>query len=191
MRRDGYLPLNTHLVPLSNGLVSSTLNDMSQQTLLTVSEGGIPAQVETILDLVGATDQVHNSITTQRDARISTVPLSESLAIPLASDIPAGETPAEWPEDVRGMPAYRPVNRELDYSVRPMGANNIEWTFLQFMFTGVRVVGVSVKRGCEGMGADAFCDSLRIGRGGGRLGELRMKCSSTRLGASGRHVVYV
>jgi hypothetical protein len=114
-----------------------------QQTLLTVSEGGIPAQVETILDLVGAADQTHNSTTTQRDARISSVPLSESLAIPLEDEIPRGETPADWPADVRGMPAYRPVNRALDYSVRPMGANNIEWTFLQFMFTGVRVVGVS------------------------------------------------
>lgn len=119
------------------------LNTMSQQTLLTVSEGGIPAQVETILDLVGAADQAHNSTTTQRDARISSVPISESLAIPLTSDIPTAEPPADWPEDVRGMPAYRPVNRELDYSVRPMGANNIEWTFLQFMFSGVRVVGVS------------------------------------------------
>lgn len=115
---------------------------MSQQTLLTVSEGGIPAQVETILDLVGAADQSQSSTTTTRDARISTVPLEESLAIPLTDDTPVVENPAEWPEDVRGMPHYRPVNRHLDYSVRPMGANGVEWTFLQFMFTGVRVVGV-------------------------------------------------
>ncbi|KAI5450873.1 hypothetical protein NCC49_002614 [Naganishia albida] len=130
-----------------------------QQTLLTVSEGGIPAQAETILDLVGGTDQAHNSTSHRRDARIASVPLSESLAIPWEDEVPrgaAGESPADWPDEVRGMPAFRPVNTALDYSVRPMGANNIEWTFLQFMFTGVRVVGLANKawRGTVGKVTD-------------------------------------
>ncbi|KAJ9094997.1 hypothetical protein QFC21_005790 [Naganishia friedmannii] len=111
-----------------------------QQTLLTVSEGGIPAQVETVLDLVGATEQSNNSTAVARDARIATVPIEESLAIPEPVD---ATNPADWPEDVRGMPAYRPIDRNLDYSIRPMGANNIEWTFLQFMFSGVRVTGLA------------------------------------------------
>ncbi|KAJ9102965.1 hypothetical protein QFC19_004522 [Naganishia cerealis] len=111
-----------------------------QQTLLTVSEGGIPAQAETVLDLVGATEQSHNSTAIARDARISTIPVEESLAIPELVD---ATNPEDWPEDVRGMPDYRPINRNLDYSIRPMGANNIEWTFLQFMFSGVRVVGLA------------------------------------------------
>lgn len=111
-----------------------------QQTLLTVSEGGIPPPAERILNLVGAADQAHPSITTSRDARISSVPITESLAVPPAR--PAHiQNPEDWPA-LRGVPDYRPVDRNLDYSIRPMGANNIEWTFLQFMFSGVRIVGV-------------------------------------------------
>lgn len=114
----------------------------SQQTLLTVSEGGIPPPVDHMLSLVGSSDQSSPHTTTSHDARISSVPLAQSLAIPPAR--PAHiQNPVDWPTEVRGVPDYRPVDRELDYSVRPMGANNIEWTFLQFMFSGVRVVGVS------------------------------------------------
>ncbi|GHJ83652.1 hypothetical protein NliqN6_0054 [Naganishia liquefaciens] len=112
-----------------------------QQTLLTVSEGGIPPPAEHILNLVGAADQAEPSTATARDARISSVPISESLAIPPARPSHI-QNPEDWP-DVRGVPEYRPVDRHLDYSIRPMGANNIEWTFLQFMFSGVRVVGLA------------------------------------------------
>lgn len=117
-----------------------------QQTLLTVSEGGIPPPVDHVLSLVGAADQSEPSTTVARDARISSVPITESLAIPPAR--PAHiQDPEDWPSEVRGVPEYRPVDRNLDYSIRPMGANGIEWTFLQFMFSGVRVVGVSIGDG--------------------------------------------
>lgn len=113
---------------------------MSQQRTLTIGEGGIPEPVPSLLNLVGAADQSEASTSVARDARISSVPVEESHGIPPQRNDPQ---PEEWPNHLRGMPAYRPLDRHLDYSERPMGQNNIEYTFLLFMFTGVRAVGVS------------------------------------------------
>ncbi|RHZ62435.1 uncharacterized protein CDV56_100060 [Aspergillus thermomutatus] len=45
--------------------------------------------------------------------------------------------PANWPSNYRRMPAYRPVNRELDLSERPAGSNPAEFVFIQVMLHGV------------------------------------------------------
>ena len=111
-----------------------------QRSYTTVAEGGIPPVGDAILDLVGASDQSHPSQTIARDARISSVPIESSPAIPEARN---DESPANWPTEMRGVPDYRPLDRHVDYESRPMGQNNIEYTFLLFMFTGVRITGVS------------------------------------------------
>jgi len=56
------------------------------------------------------------------------------------------ETPSEWPDDHRRIPAYRPVNRELDQSQRRVYSSNAERVFLTLMFSGLQtnVVGVSM-----------------------------------------------
>jgi hypothetical protein len=111
-----------------------------QRSYTTVAEGGIPPVGDAILDLVGGSDQSHPSQTTARDARISSVSIESSPAIPEARN---DESPANWPTEMRGVPDYRPLDRHVDYESRPMGQNNIEYTFLLFMFTGVRITGVS------------------------------------------------
>jgi hypothetical protein len=126
---------------------------MSQQrSYTTVAEGGIPPAVPAVLDLVGASEQSHPSTSVARDARISSVPLDQSPAIPLPLPHDESESPVDWPVEMRGVPDYRPLDRHVDYASRPMGQNNIEYTFLLFMFTGVRITGVSTDSGrseCE------------------------------------------
>lgn len=126
---------------------------MSQQrSYTTVAEGGIPPAVPAVLDLVGASEQSHPSTSVARDARISSVPLDQSPAIPLPLPHDESESPVDWPVEMRGVPDYRPLDRNVDYASRPMGQNNIEYTFLLFMFTGVRITGVSMASGrseCE------------------------------------------
>lgn len=116
---------------------------MSQQrSLTTVAEGGIPPAAQEVLHLVGEQSaSTTASTTTSRDARISSVPLSQSLGLPLEE--PVINDPPEWPSDIRGMPHYRALDRNVDTSERPMGQNRIEGTFLFFMFNGVRIAGVS------------------------------------------------
>lgn len=51
--------------------------------------------------------------------------------------------PANWPTDHRRIPAYRPVNTELDQSERRVYQNPIERAFIGVMFTGVLLEAVS------------------------------------------------
>ncbi|GFF54571.1 hypothetical protein IFM58399_09855 [Aspergillus lentulus] len=44
---------------------------------------------------------------------------------------------ANWPSNYRRLPAYRPVNHELDQSERPAGSNLGEFVFIQVMLHGV------------------------------------------------------
>jgi hypothetical protein len=52
---------------------------------------------------------------------------------------PASETqnPSDWPTEHRRIPAYRPVNTELDQGERRVYQNGIERAFIGVMFTGV------------------------------------------------------
>ncbi|KAH7078763.1 hypothetical protein BKA63DRAFT_250644 [Paraphoma chrysanthemicola] len=64
---------------------------------------------------------------------------TESLDTSLnAHPIPAHQdTPAEWPTAHRRVPAYRPINTELDQGERRVYLNGIERAFVGVMFTGV------------------------------------------------------
>ncbi|KAI0471637.1 hypothetical protein GGR56DRAFT_677527 [Xylariaceae sp. FL0804] len=63
--------------------------------------------------------------------------------VPLRDHAPPGDdvaNPAGWPttaDDRRGVPRYRPINRELDLSQRPWGGSAPETAFVTVMFTGV------------------------------------------------------
>ncbi|KAF2111903.1 hypothetical protein BDV96DRAFT_649871 [Lophiotrema nucula] len=48
------------------------------------------------------------------------------------------QSPPEWPSHHRRIPAFRPINRELDQSQRRVYASAGERTFLTVMFTGVQ-----------------------------------------------------
>jgi hypothetical protein len=56
---------------------------------------------------------------------------------------PAVENPENWPEDYHNVPAYRPINRRLDYEERPGGTNPIERLFIYTMLHGVWFNAVS------------------------------------------------
>jgi len=116
----------------------------TQNTLLTASEGGIPPTVQHALHLIGADDQSKPSSHVDRDARISTVPLEESPAVPLPGQ--RAENPAWWPNLRRGMPDYREVERDTRAEDRPLGQNTGEFVFLCFMLSGVGIVSVSRAR---------------------------------------------
>ncbi|KAJ5751895.1 hypothetical protein N7520_008812 [Penicillium odoratum] len=57
---------------------------------------------------------------------------------PTNSLSPAPTTqPQNWPFDHRRIPAYRPISRNLDFSQRPSGANNVERVVITVMLHGV------------------------------------------------------
>lgn len=56
----------------------------------------------------------------------------------------ASPNPADWPTDHRRVPAYRPVNTQLDQSERRVYQNPIERAFIGTMFTGVFLQSVSM-----------------------------------------------
>lgn len=95
---------------------------------LSVSEGGIPSQVGYAIHLV-AGDEATQSRPSQaiaRDARIATVPVEESVAIPDAR--PPVQNPSYWPSDVRGVPNFRP-QEEVDFTTRPWVLQTISRVF--------------------------------------------------------------
>lgn len=63
-----------------------------------------------------------------------------------AHSAPSGQSsrqnPSDWPTEHRRVPAYRPVNTELDLSERRVYQNGIERAFVNVMFTGVYIESV-------------------------------------------------
>ncbi|KAH7146514.1 hypothetical protein EDB81DRAFT_795400 [Dactylonectria macrodidyma] len=57
----------------------------------------------------------------------------------LPESTPTHNNPAHWPTQYRRIPAYRPINRNLDLSERPNGANRAELLFVTVMLNGVRL----------------------------------------------------
>lgn len=51
--------------------------------------------------------------------------------------------PQTWPTDFRLVPSFRPINRGLDQTERPYGANLTERIFVTIMLRGVRMQSVS------------------------------------------------
>jgi hypothetical protein len=86
--------------------------------VLSASEGGIPPALGYAIQLVAGDEATQSQPSTAigRDARIATVPLEESVAVP--EPRPLFQNPAHWPSDVRGVPHYRP-QEEVDFTTRP------------------------------------------------------------------------
>lgn len=61
-------------------------------------------------------------------------------------DMSLEQNPSDWPTDYRRMPPQRPIQRDLDFGVRPAGMNTGEFVFIQVMLNGVRLNGVSNSR---------------------------------------------
>ena len=53
-----------------------------------------------------------------------------------------GNAPSDWEDNFRRVPAYRPIDTELDFASRNVYNNNIERAFVWNLFTGVRIVAV-------------------------------------------------
>ncbi|CAN8095658.1 unnamed protein product [Discula destructiva] len=51
--------------------------------------------------------------------------------------------PPGWDDQHRGVPPYRPINRDLDPIQRPFGGSPVGDAFVFTMFTGVSILSVS------------------------------------------------
>ena len=92
--------------------------------------------------------------------------------------------PPSWPRNYHRVPPHRPVNRDLDWSQRPLGANPGEKLFLNVMFTGVSSNAVSK------IDNTPYILVLTLRRAWHSFGERRegrclRRLSSTPLGANG------
>lgn len=54
-----------------------------------------------------------------------------------------GENPDWWPRNYQRIPAHRPINYQLDRSVRPVGSSTPEMCFILTMLGGVALLSVS------------------------------------------------
>ncbi|KAJ5952529.1 uncharacterized protein N7479_010942 [Penicillium vulpinum] len=89
------------------------------------------------------------SVTTTNTRETATVPLAilagyevhhsghEQLAPMIPPSTAPINQPPNWPADHHRIPAYRPINRSLDQSQRPPGANNLERVIITVMLHGV------------------------------------------------------
>lgn len=66
------------------------------------------------------------------------------VAPPNANPNPSHQNPDDWPTDRRRIPAYRPVQPDLDLSTRRVYLNPAERIFVTVMFMGVWTNGVSI-----------------------------------------------
>lgn len=109
----------------------------------TITElGGVPSEATKLSLLLNAdSEQDQRPPSPPRDARIASVSVTESRALPQPREI---NNPPNWPT-IRGTPDYVPREREIDFADRPLGANNGEFIFLIFMLSGVQVVTVSLR----------------------------------------------
>lgn len=79
-------------------------------------------------------DLHHSDDNTEVDTSLNAHPSPESST---------AQNPSNWPSEHRRVPAYRPVNYELDQSERRVYLNGIERAFVATMFTGVLLQSVS------------------------------------------------
>ncbi|KAH7402663.1 hypothetical protein BKA66DRAFT_449254 [Pyrenochaeta sp. MPI-SDFR-AT-0127] len=84
----------------------------------------------------------HSSTTEDVDTSLNVHPNPSSQA----------QNPSDWPTEHRRVPAYRPVNRELDQSERRVYQNGIERAFIGVMFTGVFLQSTASKVWRESLG---------------------------------------
>lgn len=67
---------------------------------------------------------------------------------PNARPIPdgTGQNPADWEDNYRRVPEYRPIDHTIDFAFRSTYTNNIERAFLWNMFNGIRIVSVCIEQ---------------------------------------------
>lgn len=69
----------------------------------------------------------------------------ETETVPVNTSQPQSNPP-DWPTHHRRIPAYRPMNRELDFAERPAGTGPlVEYAFIQVMLHGVWLNGVCTR----------------------------------------------
>lgn len=73
---------------------------------------------------------------TSGDAPAPAPPNADNPRAPVAN-------PPGWADQHRGVPPYRPINRNLDRSQRPLGGSPVGTAFVTTMFTGVSIMSVS------------------------------------------------
>lgn len=56
----------------------------------------------------------------------------------------AGNNPADWEDNFRRVPDYRPVDYDLDFAYRDTTQNGIERAFIWNMFSGIVLTSVRV-----------------------------------------------
>jgi hypothetical protein len=54
----------------------------------------------------------------------------------------AGNNPADWEDNFRRVPDYRPVDYDLDFAYRDTTQNGIERAFIWNMFSGIVLTSV-------------------------------------------------
>lgn len=72
---------------------------------------------------------------------------------PDASPAEPFQNPPGWHDEHRQVPPYRPINRNLDRSLRPWGSDGPETAFVMNMFTGVWVIAVGHFLPLSGIGS--------------------------------------
>lgn len=100
---------------------------------VTTTANPIHYQLEAVL----ADYDLHH--TEEHDPNLNAHPAPNS-----SSSAQSQQNPSDWPTDHRRVPAYRPVNTELDQSERRVYLNGIEQAFVGVMFTGVFLESVSI-----------------------------------------------
>lgn len=83
-----------------------------------------------------------------------------------AHPAPAGsnDNPGSWPTEHRRVPAYRPINTELDQSERRVYLSGVEQAFVTVMFTGVFLESVWIhQKGCEYIADRSYRPSQKFG----------------------------
>jgi|ERR1700722_4567211 hypothetical protein len=69
-------------------------------------------------------------------------------APPNCNTTAGSENPPGWDTEHRRVPPYRPINRNLDVTLRPGGTNIPETIFIATMLNGVHLTAVSACDAC-------------------------------------------
>lgn len=94
--------------------------------------------ISTTLHRAAQADHLHDyEVHLTSDGDIPVAPNTDNR--PSTSTVP---DPPGWDDEHRGVPPYRPINRNLDFSQRPWGGNPVGTAFVFTMFTGVFTVAV-------------------------------------------------
>lgn len=97
---------------------------------VTVTDNAITPS--TILQTLGDYEVHHSGGPGSAESRAQPTNPRDDLA-----EAAQAQNPSNWPTDHRGVPAYKPINRSLDQTQRPGGANPVEQAFIFVLLHGV------------------------------------------------------